>query len=160
MTERAATSCPNCEALERKINELVERIAALEAELAKAKKNSSNSSKPPSSDITKPPKPQSSGKKKAKRKRGAQPGHPRHERKPFDESEIDYFFDHYYDICPAWNSSDRRPTGFLRQGRPKTSNGVLTNTVRVTFALSPRPAWTPPTTPPSRRSALWSSIAM
>ena len=36
---------------------LRERIAALEAELAKAKKNSSNSSKPPSSDIVKPPKP-------------------------------------------------------------------------------------------------------
>ena len=36
---------------------LDERIAALEAELAKAKKNSSNSSKPPSSDIVKPPKP-------------------------------------------------------------------------------------------------------
>ncbi len=32
---------------------LQERIAALEAELAKAKKNSSNSSKPPSSDLVK-----------------------------------------------------------------------------------------------------------
>jgi hypothetical protein len=36
---------------------LQERIAVLEAELAKAKKNSSNSSKPPSSDLVKPPKP-------------------------------------------------------------------------------------------------------
>ena len=36
---------------------LLEWIAALEAELAKAKKNSSNSSKPPSSDLVKPPKP-------------------------------------------------------------------------------------------------------
>ena len=36
---------------------LLERIAVLEAELAKAKKNSSNSSKPPSSDLVKPPKP-------------------------------------------------------------------------------------------------------
>ena len=36
---------------------LQERIAALELELAKAKKNSSNSSKPPSSDIVKPKKP-------------------------------------------------------------------------------------------------------
>jgi len=100
MMERAATSCPNCEALRREVEDLKERLAALEAELAKAKKNSRNSSKPPSSDIAKPLKPQSSGKKKTKRKRGAQPGHPRHERKPFDESEIDYFFDYYYDICP------------------------------------------------------------
>lgn len=100
MTERATTSCPNCEALHRRIEELVERIAALEAELAKAKKNSGNSSRPPSSDITKPPQSQSSGKKKGKRKRGAQPGHARHQREPFGEAEIDYFFDYYHDICP------------------------------------------------------------
>ncbi len=34
---------------------LHKRIAELEAEVARLKKNSSNSSKPPSSDITKPP---------------------------------------------------------------------------------------------------------
>ena len=101
MMDRATTSCPNCEALERKITELIERIAALENELAKAKKNSRNSSKPPSSDITNPPKKRGgSGKKRAKRKRGGQHGHPRHEREPFDESQIDRFFDYYYDSCP------------------------------------------------------------
>ena len=42
MTDQATTSCPNCAALEGKITELMERIAALEAELAKAKKNSGN----------------------------------------------------------------------------------------------------------------------
>ena len=55
---------------------LLERIAALEAELAKAKKNSSNSSKPPSSDLVKPPKPPRKDGKK--RKRGGQPGHEQH----------------------------------------------------------------------------------
>ena len=101
MTEQATTCCPNCEALERQIKALNERIAALEAALAKAKKNSGNSSKPPSSDIVKPPKQQASGKKnKGKRKRGGQSGHPRHEREPFQESEIDHFFDYYYKGCP------------------------------------------------------------
>ena len=69
MSEGVTTSCPNCAVLELKLQELVERVAALEAELAKARKNSSNSSKPPSSDIVQPPKPQGSGKKKGKRKR-------------------------------------------------------------------------------------------
>jgi transposase len=113
MAERATTSCPNCEALGRKIDEFAERIETLEAALAKAKKNSSNSSKRPSSDITKPPKPQSSGKKKGKRKQGAQPGHPRHEREPFDDAEIDSFFDYYYDVCPDCGGkltiSDEKP---------------------------------------------------
>ena len=104
MTERATTSCPNCQAFERKIKEQIERIVALEAELAKAQKNSSNSSKPPSSDITNPPKTRSSGKKKGKRKRGGQPGHSRHEREPFEESEIDHFFDYYFDTCPDCGS--------------------------------------------------------
>jgi len=80
--------------------ELIERIAVLEAELAKAKKNSRNSSKPPSSDITKPAKSRGSRKKKGKRKRGGQPGHARHEREPFDESQIDQFFDYYFESCP------------------------------------------------------------
>ena len=61
------------EAVAKATAPLLERIAALEAELAKAKKNSSNSSKPPSSDMVKPPRP--SAKDGKKRKRGAQPGH-------------------------------------------------------------------------------------
>jgi transposase len=101
MTERATTSCPNCEALEGELQKLKEHIAALEADLAKAKKNSDNSSKPPSSDIVKPPKGKGAGKKtKGKRKRGGQPGHPRHQREPFEESEIDHFFDYFYQACP------------------------------------------------------------
>jgi hypothetical protein len=54
------------------------RIAALEAALARSRKDSSNSSKPPSSDIVKPPaRPRANG---GKRRIGGQPGHPRHER--------------------------------------------------------------------------------
>jgi len=36
------------------VKQLLERVAVLEAELARARKDSSNSSKPPSSDIVKP----------------------------------------------------------------------------------------------------------
>jgi transposase len=91
MSEAATTSCPHCAKLEQ-------RIAVLEAELAKAKKTSTNSSKPPSSDIVKPPRPTTAGKKK--RKRGGQPGHPRHQRQPFAEGEIDQSFDYYFPRCP------------------------------------------------------------
>ena len=67
---------------------LLARIAELEQQIARLKKNSSNSSKPPSSDIVKPPKITVS-RKKGKRRKGAQTGHPRHERTPFTEEEID-----------------------------------------------------------------------
>ena len=67
---------------------LLARIAELEQQIARLKKNSSNSSKPPSSDIVKPPK-ITVTRKKGKRCKGAQPGHPRHERSPFTQEEID-----------------------------------------------------------------------
>lgn len=67
---------------------LLEKIAELEQKIARLEKNSSNSSKPPSSDIVKPPK-VTVTRKKGKRRKGAQPGHPRHERAPFTEEEID-----------------------------------------------------------------------
>ncbi|MCA9213357.1 MAG: IS66 family transposase [Planctomycetales bacterium] len=87
--------CARCERLE-------ERLAELEAELAKAKKNSSNSSKPPSSDIVNPgPKQGSTKRKNRKRKQGGQPGHARHERTPFQPDEIDVTWIHYYTGCPC-----------------------------------------------------------
>lgn len=67
---------------------LLARIAELEQELARLQRNSSNSSKPPSSDIVKPPK-TTVKRKPGKRRPGAQPGHPRHERTPFTEDELD-----------------------------------------------------------------------
>ena len=83
--------CPQCKRLQ-------EHIAELEARIAKLEKNSSNSSKPPSSDIAKPG--GSHKKSKKKRKRGAQPGHARHQRAPFQENEIDHFWDYTFDTCP------------------------------------------------------------
>lgn len=54
---------------------LTKRIAELELELAKSKKDSSTSSKPPSSDIVKPKPKKKPGQRK--RHKGAQRGHQR-----------------------------------------------------------------------------------
>jgi transposase len=93
MDERATTPrCANCAVLES-------RIAELEARLARLEKNSSNSSKPPSSDIVKPA--VAAGKKhRSRRKRGAQPGHPKHERAAFSPEEIDRTTDYQFSRCP------------------------------------------------------------
>src|SRR6266446_4771002 len=92
------TACARCCELERRIAAMEAQFAALEAQLAAAQKNSATSSKPPSSDIVKPP--SESRKSKKKRKRGAQPGHAKHERVPFAPDEIDWFEDYYFDCCP------------------------------------------------------------
>lgn len=104
-----ATSCPNCERLLRELEKLKSRVEQLEAELAKARKNSGNSSKPPSSDITSPPKSKAGSttakrgqkRKGAKRKRGGQPGHPKHERPLFDPDEIDISWEYRLPACPC-----------------------------------------------------------
>jgi transposase len=77
---------------------LRERIAALEAERAKAKKNSSNSSKPPSSDLVKPPKPPRNDGQR--RQRGGQPGHEQHLRADFPPEAIDKVVSYTLDCCP------------------------------------------------------------
>ena len=95
---------------------LRERIAALEAELAKAKKNSSNSSKPPSSDLVKPPKPPRKDGKK--RQRGGQPGHEQHLRADFPPEAIDQVLPYTLDCCPDCGGKLRpfeRPAEFLQQ---------------------------------------------
>lgn len=109
---------PNREqAYKRRISELEAELAAVRAEVvrlaklvAKLSKNSSNSSKPPSSDIVKPPT-QTSSKKpnrgKKKRKIGGQPGHPKHDRKPFEEGEVNTFWNYHMDQCPDCGSSVR-----------------------------------------------------
>jgi transposase len=70
------------------IDQLQRRVAELEEKLGK---NSSNSSKPPSSD---PPwaRPKPKPKRGKKRKRGGQPGHPRHERPLVPPEKVDRVF--------------------------------------------------------------------
>ncbi|MBI3461921.1 MAG: IS66 family transposase [Planctomycetes bacterium] len=96
----SSNSCPGCEQLRQQVAALLERVAKLEAQLAAARKNSGNSSKPPSSDIVKPSQPTSGQKPKQKRKRGGQPGHPRHERPPFAPEDIDQTCDYSLSVCP------------------------------------------------------------
>ncbi len=74
--------------LTKQVEMLLKRIQQLEEEVAKLKKNSNNSSKPPSSDIVKP-KTNMQKRTSKKRKRGGQPGHRKHMRKPFSADEID-----------------------------------------------------------------------
>ena len=74
-------------------------MAALEAQLAAARKHSGNSSKPPSSDIVKPPKDDPQGQNK-KRRRGGQPGHAKHERPEFPPEQIDQTQDYTLTQCP------------------------------------------------------------
>jgi transposase len=72
------------------VTPLLAKINQLEAEVARLKKNSGNSSKPPSSDIVKPPKPDPAERQgKRKQSRGGQPGHAKHQRKPFGPEEVD-----------------------------------------------------------------------
>ncbi len=94
------------------IARLEARIAELEAEVARLRKNSATSSKPPSSDVVKPPKPKpkSGG---TKRKRGGQPGHPKHERPAFPPGQVDSIQEYTLDGCPecggALEASDKAP---------------------------------------------------
>jgi transposase len=86
---------------------LLARIAELEAEVARLKKDSSNSSKPPSSDIVKPPR-ESSGGRRKKRRRGGQPGHRRHSRVPFTPEQIDKTWIYEWDSVPVgWKPVNR-----------------------------------------------------
>lgn len=78
--------CPGCRARDARIAELEKRVAALEARLGT---NSSNSSLPPSANPPGAPKPVV--KKKAKRKRGGQRGHPPHLKKLLPPERVDHF---------------------------------------------------------------------
>src|SRR5436305_6141051 len=86
MEPAPVTTCPNCRRLQQQVDDLQQAVAdltqqllLLQQQLACAAKDSSTSSKPPSSDLVKPPKP-APPEGQAKRRRGGQPGHPRHER--------------------------------------------------------------------------------
>lgn len=79
------------------------KIMQLEKIIVQLQKNSSNSSKPPSSDIVKP---ESKKQNKGKRKIGAQPGHPKHERPLFPEADITKFHDYHLTACPKCNNQE------------------------------------------------------
>jgi transposase len=91
------------EAQPQQIDLLLRKVSELERTVAKLSKNSTNSSKPPSSDITRP-KPQQ--RQKGKRKIGAQPGHPRHERPLFLEADLKTFHDYRLSACPECDNPD------------------------------------------------------
>jgi len=73
--------------LKEQIKVMAEYIKQLEERIAQLEKNSGNSSMPPSSDIVKPSR--RAARKKVRLKRGGQPGHKKHERKPFASEQID-----------------------------------------------------------------------
>jgi hypothetical protein len=91
------------DAQQRQIDLLLRKVADLERTVARLSKNSANSSKPPSSDITRP-KPQQ--RQQGKRKIGAQPGHPRHERPAFPEADIKAFHDYRLESCPECGNAE------------------------------------------------------
>ncbi len=85
-TERLYTQAD----VDHMITPLLERIAALEAKIARLTRDSRTSSKPPSSDVIKPkPKGQ-----RGKRKPGGQKGHPKHERQLFPPDQVDEVYEY------------------------------------------------------------------
>ena len=88
--------------LKEEICRLKEDVLVLSEKLAKLSKTSINSSKPPSSDLVKPQH-KNNGEKKGKI--GGQPGHPKHERKPFSQDEIHDLHEYNLTQCPDCNCS-------------------------------------------------------
>lgn len=82
------------EPLRQRIENLERQNDQLQREIAQFKKDSSTSSKPPSSDIVKPEKHNKTAKGKGKRRRGAQPGHDKHERQMFAPDEVDHTYEY------------------------------------------------------------------
>lgn len=72
------------------VGPLLDKIAELEAKIARLTRDSRTSSKPPSSDVIKP---KIKG-KQAKRKPGGQKGHARHERALFPPDQVDDFYEY------------------------------------------------------------------
>lgn len=95
--------------LKARIAELEAENARLHAEIARLKKDSSTSSKPPSSDIVKPPRPAPADGKRRKRRRGGQPGHPRHTRRLFPPEHVDHAWNYEWpdsELGPEWEPLD------------------------------------------------------
>src|SRR4051794_5036643 len=107
--------CPGCRERDARIAEMEKRIAVLEARLGV---NSSNSSLPPSANPLEAPKPVV--KKKSKRKRGGQRGHPPHLKELLPAERVDHvvlFVPHHCECCDAKlpaeaGPNDPEPTRF------------------------------------------------
>ncbi len=104
--------------LEEQVVRQQAQISALQAQVEKLSaqlaQNSQNSSRPPSSDLPSvPPRPPvvPSG-----RKRGAQKGHPGHQRRLLDESELDAIETHWPTHCP--HCATVLPQVALEEGEP------------------------------------------
>src|SRR3954451_2716306 len=108
MRAESTPSCPNCQRLQARLDDLQVQFnalqgafAQLQAQLTAARKDSSTSSKPPSSDIVKPPKPPPP-EGQDRRKIGGQPGHPKHERVLFPPEQVNGgSHDYVLDLCPG-----------------------------------------------------------
>ncbi len=106
-------ACPGCLAHLARIAELERRLASLEARLGT---NSTNSSLPPSANPLDAPRPIS--KKKSKRRRGGQPGHPPHLKRLLPPDRVDEVVafrptkcDHCHAELPA-TATEAEPTRF------------------------------------------------
>jgi transposase len=120
MPKKTINSCRQCqrlqaqvEALTLRLQQLQATVAQLQEQLAAARKDSSTSSKP-SSDIVKPP-PPPPPLGQDQRLRGAQPGHPKHERSLFPPEQLTHAVEHTLAACPCCGGPLRR-NGQLARG--------------------------------------------
>ena len=119
---------------------LTKRVAELELELAKAKKDSSTSSKPPSSDLVKPkPKNKKPGRRK-KPRRGAQPGHGRAATSPQRDRPSDHtrYARSSGATLPRANVDSDSD---LQEAKPQ----LLHIPLRIDYRSTPKPSWAQPT---------------
>jgi len=100
------TACPGCKRRDEEIAELKRRLAVVEARL---NTNSGNSSTPPSANPlgAKPP----VVKKKSKRKRGSQPGHPPHLKQLFPPERVTHIKPIVPQTCDSCGSAHWREAG-------------------------------------------------
>ena len=133
--------------VDRIIAPSLERIAALEAKIARLTRDSRTSSKPPSSDVIKP-KPKVS---RGKRKPGGQKGHAKNERDLFPPEQVDEVYE--YELT---DTTGLRPLTGDDGWRVVQQIELLEKPYRITehrarrYALSPcvyRCSWNPTNTP-------------
>jgi transposase len=100
MGRKARNPCLQCPQLLQRIATLEAEVARLHEQLAAAKKTSSTSSKPPSSDIVKPAPPDRAD--GLPRTVGGQPGHPPHQRPLLSPEQLtEEPHVHLIDLCPT-----------------------------------------------------------